>query len=650
MPEARGSLWRRAAGFAVAAIAVLAALIAVRGPDAIGLDTASAIGAWRLSGSLFDPLAPFAVLAEFPFRLFGLGLRGWQNAHVVIAWAAALCWLWPLPQKSWAGLMPLVPALLAACVSDSLSGLSPFGASVLLLSAWRLINRDHPEKSWLTLPPAAWLAAWIFPGSIPFATALFLEASAGWTRRRAAACASLGLAALCLTPRGLRAWGEAYAFLAHFPQPALGASAVAAVLVSLAVLAVTLWAGRALAPRGTPFAAAFLFLCAAQGQSAYLWTAALAMIPCWEFALEALRGAGLRVRWYARLALVIAAGLLVVPAASAAWPRWYDLAMTSALVRPTLTKDALPTTGAIYVNPGGLPLAAFSGPLSTRVTREVDPRLAREPSLWRAHDRQARYGAVWLLGDKSDYAPLARHLGESPDWRLEAVDATGLLFVRANSSPEFATESAAQFARQQGAAANRGNFMAAAGLSCLAAGAIPEASELTKLAARQAPESANAAAARTAALVAAGDLRGALTASENAIELGPASSAAWQARSEALLRSGQVDEASAAALRAAELSPADAGVLWLAARAANASRAFQLESEILENLVAQTRGRGGDIGFYALYLGQSYARQGLARPALHALQEAAKTPGLTPKQQEDLRSQIEEIQSASHQP
>lgn len=642
--------WRRTVGFGVSALAVLAALIAVRGPDAIGLGTASAIGAWKISDTFLSPLAPFAALAEIPFRLFGIGLRGWQNAHILIAWAAVLCWLWPLPPRAWAGLMPLVPALFAVCMSSATNGLSPFGLSVLLLSAWRLLNRAQPGVFCFTLPPAAWLAAWMSPGSIPLSLGLCLEAAAQCSWKRTATGTTAVLAAVCLTPRALGVWRECHVFLTALPQPPIGMAATVALLTSLVVLAGAMWTGRRMAPRGTAFATAFLFLCATQGQTAYLWPAALAMTANWELGFEALRGAGFRVRWYVRLALVIAAALLVVQAAFGALPRWYDLAMTPSIVRPTLTREALPRAGEIYVNPGGLGLAAFAGPLPTRVTREPDPRLAREPSLWRTRDRQVRYGSVWLLGDKADYAPLARHLGESPDWRLEAVDATGVLFVRRNAAPEFATEAAQQFARTQGGAASRGNFLSMSGLSCLAAGAIPEADELTKLAVRQAPESANAAAARTMALIASGDIHGALAASDKAVKLGPDSSAAWQARAEALLRSGQVDEACAAAGRGAELAPSDAGALWLAARAANSCRAFQLESEILENLVAQTRARGGDTGFYALYLGQSYARQGLSRPALHALREASLAPGLTPKQQEEIRSQIEEIQSASGQP
>jgi GNAT superfamily N-acetyltransferase len=102
----------------------------------------------------------------------------------------------------------------------------------------------------------------------------------------------------------------------------------------------------------------------------------------------------------------------------------------------------------------------------------------------------------------------------------------------------------------------------------------------------------------------------------------------------------------AASQRAAELAPGDAAALWLAAHAANAAHAYQAEAEILEQLVALTEGRGGDAGFYNLYLGQSYAKQGLARPALRALEKAAEAPGLTDEQRRELEQEIAQIRSS----
>lgn len=639
--------WRGWIGFGISALVLLAALIALRGPDPIGMDTAQAVGAWRLADyALWHPLAPFGALGGFPYSLWGLEVRGWQNAHVIVAWVTALCWLWTLAPKCWRGLTPLAPALFAAVMGDAQSGLSAFGMAVLILSAWRALNMNDPGRAWFTLPLAAWLAAWFSPGSLPVTVALALELSARTAPKRAAAALVLALLAVNLTPRGPAVWDGARMFVAWSPQPELPWPAVTALIVSLLILIMALRACLPSGPRGPSAAAALLFLAAARGQTGYLWPAALMMIPVWSYAEEKARATGFNIRWWARLSVVAFSALLVIPPGRAALPRWYDLAMSASMVRPTLTRDALPKNGLIYLNPDARPIARFGGPLLRRVVDGDSRRLPREPSLWRENDRETRYSAAWLLGDPSGYAPLARHLEESPDWRLAAVDAAGLLFVRAPHEEQFATEPALQFAREQGAAADRANFMAACATSCLAAGAIPEAGEMSRMAVRQSHESTRAAIALARALVASGDVRAALDEGVRAANLQPRSSEAWQALAEILLHAGRVDEASAAGRRAMDLAPGDAGALWLAARAANAARAHGEESGILERLIALTKGRGGDAGFYLVYLGQAYARMGLSRPALNALREAARTEGLTEEQQRQIQEQIATIEAA----
>jgi hypothetical protein len=371
------------------------------------------------------------------------------------------------------------------------------------------------------------------------------------------------------------------------------------------------------------------------------------MIPLWVPAKEQLRSLGIKVRWWAATALLVTAGLLALWSGSLRMNDWYNLAMLRETAQPTLTRDALPAEGPVYINPQGLALARFSGPLPPRASEGETLRLAREPKLWRAQDRQARYGAVWLLGEKSDYAPLARHLGESPDWRLAAIDATGLLFVRGRSTGEFATEPAQQMARGFVGAANRSRFLAGAALACLAAQSLPEAGELSRTSVRKSDLASASAAARALVLLSLGQIDGALEQSARAIVLTPASSPAWQARAETLLHAGRADDAYAAAQRAAELAPGDEGALWLAARAANAANAFQSEAEILERLVALAEGRGADTGFYQLYLGQSYAKQGLARPALRALEKAAAAPGLSEEQRSELQEEIARVRESA---
>lgn len=640
------SRWRLAVALLVAAAATLAALVAVRGPDWIGPVVAEAVGGWRLGGpSVWHPLTPLALLAEGPHSL--AGPRGWQNLHVVVAWLTLMCWLLGLPAKAWRGLAPIGPALVAVVLSVPAAGLAGFGAGLLVLSGWCLFAARADARLVGGLwPVAAWLAAWFSPGLLPVVVAAAATGSVRWTSTRRWLAAGLGLLAVNLTPRGTAVWSEMWLFLRWSPQTPLTAPALVALIVTLAVFGVAIRASYKDGRWSRVVAPGLLVLCASAGQSAYLWAAALWMIPCWPAAREHIQRFGFRVRWWMQLTTLILTGLLVLLEGRVSLPRWYDLAMTEAAISPTLTREALPDEGAVYINPRGRPLARFSGALPDEGAAPGALHFGREPSLWRAHDRAVRYRAVWLLGDKVDFAPLARHLGDSPDWRLEAVDATGVLFVRARRQDVFATEPAQEMARRMTGGANRAGFLGRAALSCLAAQALPEAGELSATALRRSDESSFAPAARARVLISLGLPREALDFSALAIERNPSSAEAWQVRAETLLHAGLTDNAYAAARRAAELAPGDAGALWLAARAANAARAWQSEAETLEQLVALTTARGGDAGFYRLYLGQSYARQGLTRPAVRNLQAAAESPGISEEQKRSLQEEIDGLLSA----
>lgn len=630
-----------------ASLLVLAALVSLRGPDAMGENAAEAAGTWLLSGPAF--WSSHTLLgAPSQLLLSMAGPRAWQNAHVIVAWFAVLCWFRSLPPESWRSLGPLVPALLAVVLSSPESGWSGFGLAVLLMSGWDTATSGRaPRTAAFSLPVAAWLSVWLSPGAMLLAAAAVMSIWSRLPLRLALGGAAMTLAATQLTPRGPSVWSEAASFVLHSPQAGLSAPAVLALFVAFAVLALAAGAAWRTDSRGEALAPVLLFIGTAAGQTAFLWPAALRLIPAWSAAVGQWRHLGFQFRWYMQAGAILLAASLVVWQSRASAPRWYALAMTEAAIRPTLTRDALPRAGSVYINPRGLAVARLTGPLPAGAGASGDPRLGREPSLWRARDRESRHTAVWLLGDKSDYAPLARHLGESPDWRLAAVDATGLLFVRAPRAEQFATEPVQQMARGMWGGANRSSFLSGAALSCLAAGALPEAGELSAAAVRNSDLSAPAAAARARVLVSLGDVRGALAQSERAVDLDPTLPLAWETRSEALLHAGLTDDAYAAALYAAGLAPGDAGALWLAARAANAARAFQTEAGLLERLVALTEARGGDAAFYRLYLGQSYAKQGLARPALREFEQAAAAPGLTDDQRRQLEEEIARVRSAA---
>jgi hypothetical protein len=638
--------WKVVIALSISSLMVLAALIALRGPDSIAADRTRSIGAWLLTGpSFWHFLTPQALVEQLTF--FVAGVRGWQNAHVIIAWLTAIAWFLSLPAKNWRGLGPLLPALLAVLLSSPASGLSGFGLAVLVLSLARAaaLRRTTP-LAFLVYAFSTWLAVWFSPAAIVVAAAAWIEIA--WSRpiRFQAAALLIYTLATLLTPRGISAWNDAWIFLFWSPQAPISGWAVLPLLLVLVALAFALRGAWHQKNLGTPLAAAFLLLNSLGGQTNLLWPATLWMIPAWPIAKEQLRRTGLNIRWFAEAAALLLATALVAGAALEVSPRWFALAMTDTIVRPTLTREAIPEEGTVYVNTTGAPFARFSGAWSEDFLLDPDPRTSREPSLWRALDRQHRYRAVWLAGDPSGYAPLARHLGQSPDWRLEAVDPTGVVFVRAPRESIFATEPAQQMAQEKmWGGANRSTFLAESAISTLAANFLPEAGELSQSAVRNSDRSAPASATRARVLASLGETDAALAESQRALQLDPTLLLAWQVRTECLLQAQLNDNAYAASREAVRLAPGDLGTLWLAARAAHQARAFQTEAELLENLIALTEGRGGDASFYQLYLGQAYAKLGLTRPALRALDAAARAPGLTPEQQREIDEEISTLRS-----
>jgi len=228
-----------------------------------------------------------------------------------------LTWFWPLPLRTWRGLGPLVPALLAVVLSGPASGWSGFGLAVLLMSAWRTVTFHwSPRLVALTLPVAMWLSVWLSPGGLLLAAAFTIDAWSRLPRRWALGAIALSVTATQFTPRGFGVWPEANIFLFWSPQSELSAAAVLALLAALAILAFAAadaWRHNA---KGAVLAPTLLLIVAAFGQTALLWPFALWLIPAWPAAVDQWRHTGFAFRWWMQAAAILAAAALVVPPAA----------------------------------------------------------------------------------------------------------------------------------------------------------------------------------------------------------------------------------------------------------------------------------------------------------------------------------------------
>ena len=92
-------------------------------------------------------------------------------------------------------------------------------------------------------------------------------------------------------------------------------------------------------------------------------------------------------------------------------------------------------------------------------------------------------------------------------------------------------------------------------------------------------------------------------------------------------------------------SPDDPYTLFLSARIRRALNDYAKEAESLEKLVAISEKAGISTANYRIYLGQAYARQSLAEPALENYRAALNSGQLDAKQAEEVQDAISSIES-----
>jgi tetratricopeptide (TPR) repeat protein len=294
----------------------------------------------------------------------------------------------------------------------------------------------------------------------------------------------------------------------------------------------------------------------------------------------------------------------------------------------------------IFVNPEaralfpGLPLA----PASPR-----DAAAGQSPSLWRQLDRAQRFDAVLLAGQAGDYLALARHLAESPDFRLARVDNWGLLFVRGLPAPYTPTTADAEKFSTPDA---RGIYLSQMALRLDAAGLVTAARDDMAAALAAAPNEPSVHTRAAALALSRKRYAEALQETDRALALAPHDLAALEVKARTLSAAGAADQAWSVACELKDRAgDRDMNVLFLHARLSNAAHAYEAEQHSLERLIELAGRLGLPAADYRVYLGQCYAKQGLARPALEQLELALKDPNLTAEQRANVTTALETVRS-----
>lgn len=298
----------------------------------------------------------------------------------------------------------------------------------------------------------------------------------------------------------------------------------------------------------------------------------------------------------------------------------------------------------LFVNPSARKAFESLG-VSLAASDPADGNAVRDASAWRRLDRRHRYDGVMLAGDPAEFGPLLTHLAGAPDFRLAHVDNWGVLFARGGGG-KFVPPDLGAIAKSFPEPGARSVYLARTATMLDAAGLAVPAREFADAAIAASPGIPDGYVA--AAIIALRHRRHAeaVENAERALKISPDHRAALEVEVQTLVALKATDAAWRVARRLKAAVPADdLNALFLHARVANAARAYADEQASLEALVAAAEKRGLPSTDYRIYLGQCYAKQGLARPALEQFEILSRAKDLTEQQRADVATALQSIRN-----
>lgn len=312
----------------------------------------------------------------------------------------------------------------------------------------------------------------------------------------------------------------------------------------------------------------------------------------------------------------------------------------------------------IFANPSLRARAALLAPdLTTDPTPELTS-LLQDPVLWRQHQQQNPARFIILSGRTEEFAPLLRHLQQSPDWTLAEVSPHGLVFCPTSSFSDLRPERSGhaiklldgKITRTFSPEASPKNLASAAARQALVHAQVEQygtARRLIETAKQLAPDQPEILAISAAFLAQRSQWPEAAAEAQAALAINPRHSAAWQVLLQSQLAMQQPRLAGNSARQLEPLAGRDDFSWFLIARAANEANDPSLEIRALENLVSLSRARQLPTGPYLIYLGQAQARLGLADAAIASWTTALESKELSQDQTQQVLELLEQLEAAS---
>ncbi|HRJ70653.1 MAG TPA: tetratricopeptide repeat protein, partial [Terrimicrobiaceae bacterium] len=261
---------------------------------------------------------------------------------------------------------------------------------------------------------------------------------------------------------------------------------------------------------------------------------------------------------------------------------------------------------------------------------------------WRDALRQSGWTAAILSGSVEEYRPLLGHLLTSPDWHLAALTNQGYLFLRTpgTAAPSIhATEFHLGNARDTAVyLAQIAGYYDAAGRPTAARACIEQALQI-------APASTAVLSHAATFAVAHKRWQEAIAFADKTLAREPGNPHARLVKALALLETGQAGKALPQVDEVLDRAPEDLYSLFLKARICRTLNDYVTEAETLERVVAVNEKAGMPVTNYRIFLGQAYARQGQAEPALANYRTVLASGELNAEQAEEIREAIATIEA-----
>ncbi len=297
-----------------------------------------------------------------------------------------------------------------------------------------------------------------------------------------------------------------------------------------------------------------------------------------------------------------------------------------------------------FANPSALGHMMLIAPHAAgRVSLADSARLSKNSTQWREEFRRVRWNAVLLSGAIGEYRPLLEHLIDSPDWHLASVTNHGFLFLYGAGLPARSLDSTFHFGNNQDTAV----YLAQITPYYDAIRRTADARTCIERALQIAPE--NVLVLSHAATFAAAHKRwqDAMSYARRVLSRDDLSSHAKLIQTLALLETGEAAKAQELVNQVLLQAPDDPYTLFLSARIGRALNDYVTEAESLEKVVAIAQRAGTSTANYRIYLGQAYAKQSLADPALQHYRAALNSGQLNAEQVEEVQDAIRSIEAAT---